>query len=102
MCKPLGVQTVFKPPATLKQSLVKLNARIAQEREKAVVYQIHCGDCDEVCVGETKRTLKVRLPEHRQAVRRGDTKNGIAVHVQQSQHVIEWKEAKVEKVVPGY
>ena len=34
-----------------------------------------------IYVGETKRTLKVRLSEHRQSVKRGDPKNGIAVHV---------------------
>ena len=66
------------------------------------MYQIPCADCNEVYMGETKRTLKARLSEHRQAVRRGDTKNGIAVHVQQPQHAIKWDEAKVEKVVPVY
>ena len=45
-------------------------------------FRIPCNECEEVYVGETKRTLKVRLNEHRQAVRRGDQKNGIAVHVQ--------------------
>ena len=40
-------------------------------------------------VGETKRTLKVRLSEHRQAVKRGDPKNGIAVHVQKTNHCIQ-------------
>ena len=96
VCKPLGVQPVFKPPTTLKQSLVKLKARTTQEKKKEVVYQVPCGECDEVYLGETKRTLKVRLSEHRKAVRRGDTKNGIAVHVQQSQHSIK-EEAKVER-----
>ena len=57
---------------------------------------------DKVYLGESKRTLKVRVSEHCQAVRRGGTKNGIAIHVQQSQHAIKWEEAKVEKVMPGY
>ena len=35
-----------------------------------------------------KRTLKVRLSEYRQAVRQGEPKNGIAVHVQKSNHCI--------------
>ena len=84
---------MFKPPTTLKQSLVKLKARIAQERKKTVVYQIPCGDCDEVHVGETKRTLNASLSEHRQQYG-GETKNGIAVHVQQSQHAIKWGRQK--------
>ena len=51
--------------------------------KKGVVYEI---PCKEVYVGETKRTLKVRLSEHRQAVKQGDPKNGIAVHVQKTDH----------------
>ena len=35
-------------------------------------------------MGETKRTLKVRLSEYRQVVKRGDPKNDIAVHFLQS------------------
>ena len=31
-------------------------------------------------IGETNRTLKVRLGEYKQAVRRGDLNNGIAAH----------------------
>ena len=38
-------------------------------------------------MGETKRTLKVRLSEHSQAVKQGDPKNRIAVHVQKTQPV---------------
>ena len=40
------------------------------------------------------------LSQLRQAVCKGYTKNGIVVHVQQSQRAINWDKAKVEKVVP--
>ena len=42
-------------------------------------------------MGETKRTLKVRLSEYRQVVKRGDPKNDIAVHVQKTKHCINWE-----------
>ena len=48
-------------------------------------------------MGETKKTLKVRPSEHRQVVRRGDQKNGNAVHVQKTNHCINWKGATVWK-----
>ena len=38
---------------------------------------------DGVYIGESKRTLKVRLTEHKRAVVRSDIRNGIAVHVLQ-------------------
>ena len=35
-----------------------------------------------MCIGETRRSMKKRLTEHRYAVKTRDPKNGIAVHVQ--------------------
>ena len=57
---------------------------------------------NEANVGETKRTLKVRLGEHRQAVKRGDSKNGIVVHAHNTQHVIDGKGEKVRKMEANY
>ena len=81
VCAPLGIKAVFKPPNTLRQSLVNVKNRLPEEKKRSVVYQVPCKGCDQVYIGETKRNLNIRLAEHRQAVRRGDDKNGIAVHV---------------------
>ena len=48
-------------------------------------------------IGEAKRTLKVRLSEHKQVVKRGDPKNGIAVHAHESNHMIDWDGARVKR-----
>ena len=55
-----------------------------------MVYQIPCGDCDPVYTGESKRTLKVWMTEHKWAVKKSYPNNGIAVHVAKSQHRIDW------------
>ena len=47
------------------------------------------GECSKTYVREAKRTLKVRLGEHKQAVKRGDPRNGIAVHAHETQHEID-------------
>ena len=60
-----------------------------------MVYEVPCHDCDYDYVGETGRTLKKRLAEHKQAVRRFDENNGIAVHVHQHDHHIGWESARV-------
>ena len=50
----------------------------------------------------TKRTLKARLGEHRQAVKSGNPKNGIAVHAHNTQHAIDWMGARVRKRKANY
>ena len=50
----------------------------------------------------TNRTLKVRLREHRQAVKRGGPKNGIAVYAHNTQHAIDWVRARVRKRATNY
>ena len=60
-----------------------------------VVYLIHCSDCSAVYIGESERTLKVRLAEHKRAVRMGDVNNGIAVHSLKTGHSIAWDRAKI-------
>ena len=52
--------------------------------------------------GESKRTLKVRLTEHKHAVVRSDVNNRIAVHVAKNEHRIDWGNARVVKSVRGY
>ena len=70
MCTPLGVKAAFRPMKTLRQALVKVKTPIPEEKKKGVMYEVPCKDCHRVHIGATKRTLKVRLGEHKQAVRR--------------------------------
>ena len=102
VCAPLGVKPVFRPRRTLKRELMQVKSRTPEQKQTGVVYKIPCKECPEVYVGETKRTLKVRLSEHRQAVKRGDPKNGIAVHVQKTNHCINWEGATVQRRAEGF
>ena len=67
VCTSLGVRAAFKPIRTLKQTLMRLKTRMPEERKRGVVYEVPCKECSKTYVGETKRTLKVRLEEHKQA-----------------------------------
>ena len=97
VCTPLGVKAVFKPARTLRQTLMRVKTRIPEEKKRGVVYKVPCKECHQTYIGETKRTLKVRLSEHKQAVKRGDPKNGIAVHAHESNHTIDWDGARVKR-----
>ena len=101
-CAPLGVKAIFKPQSTLKQLLVKVKQKMPEEKKKEVAYQVPCKDCRKVYVGETKRTLKIRISEHKQAVKKGDEKNGIAVHAHTTNHNIDWEGVWVHGSAQGF
>ena len=93
----MGVKPVFRPMNTIKRDLMQVKNRTPEQKQTGVVYEVPCKDCPEGYVGETKRTLKVRMSEHRQAVRRGDPKNSIAVNFQKTNHCINWDGATVQR-----
>ena len=72
------LEPVFRPVKTLKRDLMQVKNRTPEQKQTGVVYEVPCKDCLEVYVCETKRTLKVRLSEHTQAVRRGDPRTASA------------------------
>ena len=61
-----------------------------------MIYEVPCKECHQAYIGETKRMLKVRLGEHKQAVKHGDPKNSTAVHAHESNHTIDWDGARVK------
>ena len=82
------LKLTFQPVRTIRQTLVNVKNKMPPEKKKGVVYEVLCSDCDQVYVGEMGRMLKVRISEHKQAVKQGDNKNGIAVHMKQKGHDI--------------
>ena len=92
--KDLEVGTVFKTNLTLRRYLTKVKTPSDPVTTKGVVYRIPC-ECGRVYVGETGRTLKQRITEHKRAVKNVDSNNGMAVHVAKTKHQIRWDEAEV-------
>ena len=84
---------------------MKLKTRVPDERKRGVVYDVPCKECRKTyCtyVEERKRMLRVRLGEHKQAVKKGNSKNGIAVHGHENQHEINWNGAEEKKMEATY
>ena len=98
----IEVKAVFKPYRTMRQMLMKVRNPVPVEKRKGVVYEILCWDCTQVYVGETGRTLKKRMSEHKQAMKRFDEKNRIAVHVFKHDHRIAWDEARIATLETSY
>ena len=80
ICRPLGIKTVYKSKGTLRSTLMKVKQPRDDKKKKGVVYEVPCGECDSVYIDETSRTLEKCLSEHKNAVKKHDTNNGIAVH----------------------
>ena len=94
-CQQLGVRAVFKLGHKLRQSLMRVKTTVEEEMRKGVVYEVPCGEHDQVCIGETGRNLKDRLKEYQYAVNKKNMKNRIPAHACQQQHTVDWSAAKV-------
>ena len=95
VCCKLNVKTVFKSHGTLRQSLMRVKNRRPVELRRGVVYEVPCGACNKMYVGETGRSLHERLKEHKYAVKTANMNNGIAAHAWNHQHPVDWASAKV-------
>ena len=84
-----GVQTAFKPVHTLNQVFPRPKDRQTDPLAKReIVYKIPCLDCNFVYYGQTKRSLKKRVGEHKDAVKNQDPNSKIAQHVKETKHAI--------------
>lgn len=99
--RPLNIRTVFRTSTTLGRHLTTVKSKIARDSIKGVVYQIPC-KCGHVYIGETGRNLKLRLTEHKRAVKNKDPNNGLAVHVSITNHTILWQNAEVLTIEPNW
>ena len=92
--QPYSIRVAHKPITTLRQLLTKVKDKDEPNRRQGEVYKIKCCDCQATYIGETGRTLNVRLTEHKRATRNGDINNHIADHYLQTNHRIDWDSAE--------
>ena len=80
---------------------MKVKTAIDKDLKKVVVYEVPCGECNSLYIGETGRNLKERLKEHRYAVKKVNLNNGVATHVCRHKHNVDWDSAKVRCTEPN-
>ena len=68
----LDVKVHMKPKHTLRSILSRPKDQIPNADKLNVIYQTGCHDCDASYVGETSRTLKTHLSEHKKGVEKAD------------------------------
>ena len=97
----VNIRTCFKPHRTLSQVLVHTIDPVPQECRKAVVYRIPCGSCDMSYIGETGRTLQLRIKKHRRALTNGDPcMSALAEHAINNHYNIAWEDTIVVDADP--
>ena len=93
---PLGVKLVLRPLRTLRQMLVHPKDPVPIEERKGVVYSIPCVECSSVYIGQTGRSLKQRISEHRRALKNGDVQmSALAEHVFNTGHAVDLSQSEV-------
>ena len=67
------------------------------------MYRIPCGTCPKVYIGQTGRTLELRLKEHKRALTSGNvSQSAVVEHAMDESHTIKWEEAEVVDHHPHY
>ena len=88
--KKYGVAVYHKPVNTVRQQLVHPKDPTPKELKSGVIYQIRCKTCNRLYVGETARTLKTRIEEHKKT-----TSSAIKEYQSNTGHIIDWENVKV-------
>ena len=68
------------------------NAKIKKDtiRRENFVHRFPCKDCNQTYTGETSQIFEDRRGQHKSCVKYQDENNGIAVHVKETGHSIDW------------
>ena len=90
-----NVKVVFTQGRMIGDLICNNKPKIPRERWKKKVYQIPCKDCEKIYIGETSQWFDERESQHKCTVSNKDTTNGIAQHVYETSHIINWEKAEL-------
>ena len=94
---------ILPAPPNTWQTLVRLKDHIPLQQRAGVIYQIPCGLCFKVYIGQMGRTMEHRLKEHKRALTSGNTaQSAVAEHAVDQMHEINQKEEAVVDSHPYY
>lgn len=89
-----NLRVVFSPRETIRSTLVNFKPK-SKPIKKDVIYKIPC-ECSKSYIGETGRTLEIRLKEHQTSIKKRDPDiSKLCEHFYKTGHRLLWDEAKV-------
>ena len=90
------VRVSFQPYSTLRQLLVHVKDPTPTHQLSDVVYSIPCKSCPDVYIGQTSRSLKTRIDEHKTAVKHAKCDvSAVAEHVWMKKHDVDFQSVSV-------
>lgn len=89
------VKLASKPVNKNQRFFTNTKSRLQKEDKNGCIYQIPCGDCDKVYIGETKQKLGVRLSQHRNDVRAQKDATALASHAREEEHEYNFDECRI-------
>ena len=93
--KSYNVKLVNRQFNSLRSNLVQTNNTLSQSSNKPGTYVIPCSDCDCAYIGETGRSLNIRISEQKRYIRTGSLNSAIFIHVQNHNHSFNFDDAKI-------
>ena len=94
--RPLGIRVVGRPCQWTWSLQRQLKDPVDPKDETGAVYAINCKDCPGVYIGETGRTVRVRMAEHSAHARHGRADlSAAAEHAILKDHRLDWENPEV-------
>ena len=66
------------------------------------IYCIPCDDCNKIYIGQTGKSLQVRIKKHKYSIRRAQESSAVFLHVRDSSHRINFNNAAIYKRIGDY
>ena len=93
----------FEPPQKLSGLLNSFKDAIEPEHRQEVIYEINCNDCDQCCIGETKRWFETRKKEQTRDVKNSDNNApALSKHAVKIGHSIDWENYEILQIETDY
>jgi len=94
------IKIADKPINKLNTSIYsQLKDSIPKEKKTCVVYQVDCGDCDKIYIGQTKQYIKTRISQHKSTTvstkKSQNTKTALAKHSINTRHTFNFTDVKI-------
>ena len=109
--KSYGIASAMKPHCKIRNIVVHPKDKLSKEKQTGIIYQVPCGNCKQVYIGETGRSLEKRISEHKDDVDKNRkkqytraarkesmteyNKSAITDHVNQLNHEPNWEHTKI-------
>ena len=82
------------------KSIIKLGKDSTNKWEKTnIVYKFNCKNCPATHIGESKRSLRVRINEHKN---KKDNESVVCEHQLEFNHEFDWENTKIVDYVSDY